>query len=290
MFLNSGDFMTNLKKYSQYFFIVVLSGLSALNYAVFIFPNSFAPAGIDGICTMIQDIIGVSMGYLSLILNIPLIIVAFFLLNRNFAARTTLYVVSFSIVTVILRHIDISEFIYHTDTNTSIVLAPIAAGAIRGILYAATLRLGASSGGTDIVAAVVKRFRPYLNLMNVIFAINMVVALCSYFVYGFKLEPVICSIIYSFITSSISNHIRENQHSMVKFEIISVNAEELCMQIFKTLHRTATIMEAQGAYSGESRKMIVCVIEKEKAFMLEELLDNTENTVFFKSSVTDLHE
>lgn len=162
-------------------------------------------------------------------------------------------------------------------------------GAIRGILYAVTFKLGASSGGIDVVAAIVKKFKPYLNLMNVIFVINLVVALCSYFVYGFKAEPVICSIIYSFITSSISNHIKQNEHQMVKFEIITTDAEDLCMRIFNTLHRTATIMEAQGAYSGQDKKMIVCVIEKQKAYMLERLLESTESTVFFKSLVNDMH-
>ncbi len=282
--------MKIIKNTAGYAAISLLAVLSSLNYAVFIFPNSFAPAGIDGICTMIQDILGISMGYLSLLVNIPLGIAAFILLSREFALKTTVYVLSFSIFTVFISNIDISKFVYHTETGTSIVLAPVAAGVIRGMLYAATLKLGASSGGTDVVAAIFKRFNPYFNLMNVIFAINLIIALCSYFVYGFKAEPVICSIIYSFITSSISNRIRNNEHTMVKFEIVTKNAEELCMQIFSRLHRTATIMEAQGAYSGENRKMIVCVMEKKKAFMLEELLEATPDTVFFKSIVNDAHE
>lgn len=275
-----------MRKYLQYPAIAILAALSAANYAVFIFPNSFAPAGIDGICTMIQDITHISMGYLSLLVNIPLLIAAFCLLDREFALKTTVYVFSFSIATVLLRHSDISAFAYHTDTNTSIVLAPVAAGAIRGILYAFTLRLNASSGGTDIVAAIVKRSRPYFNLMNVIFTINMLIALSSYFVYGFNPEPVICSIIYSFITSAISNHIQASEREMVKFEIITPNAELLCMEIFSKLQRTATVMDAQGAYSGTNRKMIVCVVEKQKACALEKLVSVTPEAVCFQSIIT----
>lgn len=282
--------MKIIKKAAEYAAICAFAVASSLNYAVFIFPNSFAPAGVDGICTMIQDMLGVSMGYLSLLVNIPLSITAFLLLSRSFAVKTTIYVVCFSLCTVLISYIDISRIVYHTETGTSIVLAPVAAGVIRGMLYAATLKLGASSGGTDIVAAIFKRFNPYFNLMNVIFGINLIIALCSYFVYGFKAEPVICSIVYSFITSSITNRIQNNEHTMVKFEIITKNASELCMQIFSQLHRTATVMDAQGAYSGEDRKMIVCVIEKKKAFLLEKLLESTPDTVFFKSVVNDLHE
>lgn len=277
--------MKTLKKLAQYPGICLLAVLSSLNYAVFIFPNSFAPAGIDGICTMIQDISKVSMGYLSLIVNIPLLIAAFILLEREFAIKTTVYVLAFSVSTVCLRYVDISAFAYHTQTSTSIVLAPIAAGAIRGILYAFTLKLNATSGGTDIAAAIIRRFRPHLELMNVIFVINLVIALSSYFVYGFKPEPVICSIIYSFITSAVSNHVRAAEHEMLKFEIITPDAEGLCEQIFRQLHRTATIMNAQGAYSGADKKMIVCVLEKQKAAELEAMIQAHPDAVFFQSVV-----
>lgn len=279
--------MKNIRVIVQYPAICLLAAMSAVNYAVFIFPNSFAPAGIDGICTMIQDLSNVSMGYLSLMVNIPLLIAAFLLLNREFAVKTTVYVLSFSAFTVCLRYMDLSGFIYYTPTSTSIVLAPIAAGAIRGVLYAFTLKLNASSGGTDILAAVIKKFRPYLNLMNVIFGINLLIALCAYFVYGFKPEPVICSIIYSFITSSISKHLQVGQREMIRFEIIAPDAQELCQRIFQQLHRTATVMDAYGAYSGLDRKMIICVIEKQKSYELEKLVRTIPEAVYFKSIVND---
>ena len=279
--------MEKIKKAVQYPMIALLAALSALNYAIFIFPNSFAPAGVDGICTMIQDLAGVSMGYLSFLVNLPLLIAAFIWLDRDFTVKTSVYVLTFSAVTVFLRSMDLSGFIYHSETGTSIVLAPVAAGAIRGILYAFTLRLNASSGGTDIVAMLVKKRKPYLELMNVIFALNMGVALCAYFVYGFKPEPVICSIIYSFITSTISNHFKSAEQKMIRFEVITPDADALCVQIFDELHRTATVVDARGAYSGMDEKMIVCVIEPKKAYRLEAMIKGLPDTVYFKSAVME---
>jgi len=121
--------------------------------------------------------------------------------------------------------------------------------------------------------------------MNVIFVINMGVALSAYFVYGFKPEPVICSIIYSFITSATGNHLRAAEHEMVRFEVITPEAEQLCMRIFDELRRTATIVDARGAYSGEDEKMIVCVIERKKVPELEAMVKGMRNTVYFKSVV-----
>lgn len=279
--------MNYAKKTAQYALICIFAFLSALNYTIFVFPNSFAPAGIDGICTMIQDVTKVNMGYLSLFVNIPLLVTAYILLNREFAVKTTVYVLSFSLAVVFLRYSDITMFAYHTDTGTSIVLAPVAAGTIRGILYALTLKINASSGGVDIIAAIVKKTKPYFNLMNTIFAINLLVAIGAYFVYGYKLEPVICSIIYSFITSSMSNNLRTAENETIKFEIISSEAEALCREISTQLNSPATIVDARGGYSGEDKKMVICVIDKHKVPSFEKLIDAFPDAVMFKSIVNN---
>ena len=80
--------MLSLRKTLSYIFVVLLASLSAVNYIIFIFPNSFAPTGLDGICTMIQDVLDINMGYLALLGNIPLLICAYIFLNRSFAAKT----------------------------------------------------------------------------------------------------------------------------------------------------------------------------------------------------------
>lgn len=273
-----------LKRFVKSLFIILLAGASSVNYNIFVFPNKFAPAGIDGICTMIQDISGINIGYLSFILNIPLIIIAFIFLNREFALNTTLYIVSFSVCSVLLKLTPISDFVYYTDTGTSTVLAPLSAGVIRGILYAVTLKQNASSGGVDIISATVKKLIPHLDLMTIIFMFNMTVAFSSYFVYGFKLEPVILSIIYSFTTSSVSSKLRLKENETVKFEIITSEFENLCNEISIKLKQTATIMDAKGAYSGANKKIVICVTEKEKVPVLEDLILKFPDCVVFKST------
>lgn len=68
-----------MKKFLEFLLISVLAVLSAVTYIIFIFPNSFAPAGFNGIATMIQYVFGFNAGYLSLLINIPLVIVVVFL-------------------------------------------------------------------------------------------------------------------------------------------------------------------------------------------------------------------
>jgi len=274
-----------IKRFLNIFTIIILAALSALNYAIFIFPNNFAPSGIDGICTMIQDITNINIGYLALIVNIPLLILAFFVLNRDFAINSMAYIISFSISSILLDCADLSGFYYITDTGSSIVLAPVVAGVIRGMLYYVTLKLNGSSGGVDIIAALIKSKKPFLELMNIIFFFNMAVALCAYFVYGFRIEPVICSILYSFITTSVNNSIRVTSNENTKYEIITKDAESFCSEISEKFHQSATIIDAHGAYSGLNTKMVVCVVNKKNAPYIEDMILKYPDCVVFKSTV-----
>ena len=76
-----------MKKVLTYFVIVVLALVCALNYELFVFPNSFAPAGLNGLCTMIQYMTGISVGYMSLLINIPLAILRLFTVSIPLAIR-----------------------------------------------------------------------------------------------------------------------------------------------------------------------------------------------------------
>lgn len=274
-----------IKRITNLTAIIILAAFSAANYSIFIFPNNFAPAGIDGICTMIQDTTSINIGYLSLLVNIPLIIFSFIFLSRDFAIKSTVYISSFSATSILLGSIDISSLYYITDTGTSIVLAPIAAGTIRGILYYFTLNFNGSSGGVDIISALIKHKKPHLDLMNTIFVFNMAVALCSYFVYDFRQEPVICSILYSFITTNVTNKIRSSKNKNVKYEIITPHAKELCFEISEKFHQSSTIIDAHGAYSGLDTKMVVCVVNVKNAPFIEEIILKYRDCVVFKSNV-----
>lgn len=268
-----------VKKCLGWLGIAGLAFLSALNYSVFVFPNRFAPAGVDGVCTMIQDLLHINMGYLALVLNLPLIVAAFRVLNREFALKSTLFVLAFSLSAVLLGEADLSGLRYFTENGSSTVLAPVAAGAVRGLLYAATLKLNGSAGGIDIISALIKHKKPHLEFMNIIFAINLGIAVCAYFVYGMTPEPVICSIIYAFVTSTVCNKLRSGENRGVRFEIVTKDPEALCVCLNR-LQQTVTVLDAGSA------KMVVCVVKKELAPFVEEVLRSCPDCSLCKSEVS----
>jgi uncharacterized membrane-anchored protein YitT (DUF2179 family) len=107
-------FMTTPKKIFTYLVIILIALVSALNYEIFIFPNRFAPAGLNGICTMIQHITGISVGYMSLLINVPLAIAVYLNVSKPLAVRSLVYVGTFSVALVILEYVDLSRFAYDT--------------------------------------------------------------------------------------------------------------------------------------------------------------------------------
>ena len=93
------------KKVLTYGVIMALAVIAAFNYEIFIFPNRFAPSGLNGICTMIQYLSGINIGYLSFLINVPLAIAVYILVSKPLAIRSLFYVITFSVVSVLLDYV-----------------------------------------------------------------------------------------------------------------------------------------------------------------------------------------
>ena len=124
--------MAFFKKSLTYLVICGIALLEAVNYQLFVFPNQFAPSGLNGICTMIQYLTGISVGYLSLLINIPLALWVYKSVSKPLAVRSMVYVVFFSVGLLVLERVDLSAFAYSTDNGTSKTLGPFMAGIIMG--------------------------------------------------------------------------------------------------------------------------------------------------------------
>ena len=161
-----------MKKVWTYLVIAFIALLASVNYELFVFPNQFAPSGINGICTMIQYVTGVSVGYLSLLINIPLAIWCYIEVSKPMAIRSMVYVVTFSLGLLILDKVDLSAFAYVTENGTSKILGPMVAGVIQGFVYSILIKASAYTGGTDFISAIVHKHSPNRTFFGMSFAIN----------------------------------------------------------------------------------------------------------------------
>ncbi len=277
-----------IKKVLTYGTIVLIALTCALNYELFVFPNQFAPSGLNGICTMIQHVFGISVGYLSLVINVPLALLVYKLVSKPLAIRSMVYVVTFSVALLVLDHVDLSRFAYDTQTGTSTILGPLVAGIIYGTCYNWLLRACAYSGGTDFIAALIHKYRPEKSLIGLIFSMNVVVAVLSYFVYDYQVEPVILCILYAFASSTVSERAVKNGRSAVRFEIITDHSQEISDEIITKLHHSATVIPARGMYLGKRTNVVICVVNKTQIAALASIIKSYPNTFAVMGEVSEV--
>ncbi len=277
-----------IRKILTYVMIVLVALVVALNYQLFVFPNRFAPAGLNGICTMIQHMFTFNFGYLNLLINVPLAIVVYFLVGKTQAIRSMVYTLSFSGFILLFDNMDLSAFIYATENGTSMILGPLTAGILTGACAALLFKVNTCYGGTEFIASIIHKYHPQVNFFWIIFALNVSVAGASYFVYDFQMEPVLLCVIYSFASSAIRDRMTQSGRSAVRFEIITDFPDELSQDVIRSLHHGITLVPAKGMYMGKDRSILICVINKTQVPELIGIVNKYPNTFVVMSQVSQV--
>ena len=261
-----------MKKAVSYLIVLGVALVMALNYQLFVFPNSFAPAGLNGIFTMIQHVFGFKLSHTSIILNVPLAILVFFFVSKPFALRTLVYTLAFSGFLMLFDTMDLSAFVY--QTTVSALLGPAVAGMITGFCGYYMHRVGACYGGTEFMAKLIHKRKPNVNFFYIIFALNIAVAIASYFVYDYKIEPVLLCILYCYFSSAIRDHLNRKRQSALRCEIVTDRPDEIAQRIQSTVHRGVTAIDATGMHTGRQKTVLVCVLSPVQLPELRRLLQN----------------
>ena len=246
------------KKVVSYLVIILLGLVLALAYQLFVFPNNFAPAGLNGIFTMIQYVFGFKLSNASIILNIPLFIIVYFKVSKPFATRAMAFLLSFSAFLMLLDLVDLSPFVYSTTIST--LLGPAVGGMISGFCGYYMHQMGTCMGGTEYIAKLLHKKNPSFNFFNIIFGLNVLVACISYFVYDYKIEPVLLCIIYSYFSSSVRDNMNRKHQSAIRCEIVTEEGEKLGHEIIEKLHHSVTKLPGTGLYSGKEKDVLVCIL------------------------------
>ena len=280
--------MARLKKIWTYLVIAGVGMIGAMNYELFVFPNQFAPSGVNRICTIIQHVFGISVGSLSLLINIPLEVLCYYKCSKPIALRSMDYVLTISLGLIILDHVDLSMFAYSPPNGTSKILGPLVAGVIHGFDCTILARASAYSGGMDFVSALIHEKDPNKSVYGMTFLINVGIAVTSYFVFGYQMEPVILCILYSFAASTLVERRMKSGREAVRFEIITDHPREISDEIIKKVHHTATLIPARGMYAGRETNLLICVVNKTQAAIVSRIIRKYPYTFAVMDSVSEV--
>lgn len=273
----------------DYIIVAALAMLMALNYQVFILNNAFAPAGLGGINTMIQYVFNFSVGYMSLLINIPLFAMAFWRVDRVFALKTLVNVLVFSGTLLLMQNniIDVRRFMYHTSDGRSTILAPVARAPSTALSLPIPSSMAAARAAWDYVSAMIHKRKPEFSMVHITFAINLCVAGISYFVYDFKIEPVILCVVYCYLTTRVSDHILKGGKEALKVEMITAHPDEITQHVIRDLRHSATIIHAEGGYSHQGKTMLICIINKHQITEFTKIISQYPDTFACVSSVNE---
>ena len=263
------------------FFIIVASFMSAIALYTFVNPANFAPSGVDGISMMVQKLSGINMGYISLAINIPLLIMAWFFISRKYVLYTSIYSLTSSIAMIVMEKINMYEYI----TENHVWIAVFASGILMGARTAIMIRIGGSTGGVDIIACVVQKKKPYMNIETLISIFCYVTIGASFFVYG-NIESIIMSVVQTLIFNLAMNSVLKPTRSAVEVRIITNDAEKFKEDILTNLKHGATVIDCHGMFTGEQKAMIVTIINIHQMDELIKLSRKYDSSFVYFSDVS----
>ncbi len=264
--------------------VILISGfIRSVCMEVFTIPYDFAPGGSTGIASMVEYATGFPAGYTYLIVNAPLIVLAFIFLSKDFAVKTA-GAVAFSSVSMVLMN----EFHFPVYEDGEPVLAAAAAGVLGGVALAMMLRIGGSTGGSDVVAMFIQRKFSATNVAWFIYGIDAIIVFVSAFVYNNGLTPVLMSLVEMFCLSMISDVITSGFKTALKFEIITRDPEPLSRELIEELGRGVTCLPAEGMYSHDQKTLLICVIRKRQLSEFNKILKKYPDTFAYVTSTSEV--
>lgn len=269
------------KKILSYIVMVLLTIMSAMLRGIssysFVSPNNFAVGGITGIAVMLQYGTGINQGLFIVLLNIPLIVLAFIFLKKKFSFLTLLFIVCNALTTYVIELIGGGEKFIYREEQTAIISA-VFSGVMFGVSLVIMLRIGGAQGGTDIIASIMQKKRPDIGISWLIFALDSAVVVASFFVYDNGLTPILLSIVQSFSASMMSETLLKGSKSALKVEIVTDYSDEISAEIFAKIGRGVTVTSVVGMYTGEGHKLLVTVIKRRQLGELERIIKKYPDT------------
>lgn len=280
----------NVKKELKDICMTLVAALvSVVALHTFVVPADFSPSGIDGIGTILYEITGWNMGWFKILVNIPLMILAWIFLNKKYVFYVMFFTLLDSFGVIILEAVDFFTFIPADLVGAEAVgyrlLAAIFSGVLLGICVGIMLKLGYSSGGMDILACLVHKWKPQFNVERIISICGYTIVGISYFVY-WDMTSILLSVIQIFVSEwTIAGILRRDRYAL-EVKVITKEPEKIKDEILYKHKHSATIIKSSGMYSGEDNYMVVSVMNsRDIPEFMNTMKQHSDTFVYFSDGV-----
>ena len=269
-----------MKSQLKNFVLLTLSTLvMAVGIYFFKFANNFTFGGITGLAVLVARLCPISAGDFSFIANMILLLIGFIILGKKFAAKTAYSSILLSVTLSALERIYPMS---HPLTDQPILELAFAL-AVPSIGSAVLFNIGASSGGTDIVAMIMKKYTS-MDIGKALLATDFIVTVAGCFV--FDIETGLYSFLGLALRSFMIDGFIESLNLSKYFNVVCSNPKPICDFIRDDLNRSATIVLAQGAFSGEDKYILLTALNRMEAIKLRNFIKENSPDAFLLISNT----
>ena len=269
------------KLLTSYAWITVGSLLYALAFDWFYAPNQIALGGITGLGQAIHTYIPfLSVGLFVLLVNIPLFLLGWRFIGGHLLA-SSLYAMALSSVAM-----DGLNLLFPFPA-TDPMLAAVCGGALLGLAAGLIFSKGATTGGTDLIARLLKLALPWLSMGKVLLAVDVSALLLVSAAYGSinaALYGLVAQVAYSYVTDTVLYGLDKAKVAY----IISDRAQAVSDVIVRDLDRGVTVLRGEGAYSGSEKRVLMCAFKQKEIVTLKEMIFEIDKNAFI--IVCNAHE
>lgn len=264
--------------------IAVGSGLIGFAIQCFFDPVGLVTGGFTGLAIVIKDVTkalvpgGVPLWLTNLVLNVPVFFLAWLLMDRRFLGNTIFGTVMLSVWLYVIPPVRMAE--------NDMLLASVFGGVFCGVGFGLVLRARATTGGTDMVAAIIQsRLRQY-SVMQVIQVIDDLIIILGFVTFG--LRPTLYAVVAIFVQTKVSDAFLEGFKYAKAAYIITDKYDEVAHRILVELDRGVTGLEARGMYTNRSKCVLYCIVSKKEIIQVKEMVHEVDPNAFV--IVSDVRE
>ncbi len=253
----------------KYLVLIIGSLIYSAGLEIFLVPNNIIDGGVVGISIMASYLTGIPFGVYMLVLNLPFLYLGYKQIGKTFAISTIISIIALSIF---------SEFLEPVPQITQdYFLAAIFGGIIAGAGVGLVIRQGGSLDGTEITAIILDR-KTSFSVGEVVMFFNLFILGAAGFVFGW--DKAMYSLVAYFIISKMIDVVLKGLDESYAVMIVSDEYEEIADALMHRLGRGVTYLHGQGAYTGDDKQVLYCVVTRLEVVKLKEIALEKDETAF----------
>ena len=264
-----------MKKYfafiKKYILITTGSILFGVGIGLFIDPNNLAPGGVSGLAIILSRVLQAETGTLFLLINIPIMFFGAWKFGRKFITSTlyTTAVISFTT--------NLCEMI--RPATREVILGAIFGGVLSAVGMGLVLKSGSTTGGADIIVKFLKLKIPHVKTGTLFLMIDSIIITMGGIVFG-NIDTVLYSALAAIFTSKTLDLVLYGAEGAKLIYIISDHSNAITERILQELEIGVTHLSGSGAYSKVEKQIIFCVVRKQYAYLIEEIVRKEDSSAF----------